>query len=278
MSESTASPETLRLSWSGMTHPGRFRKNNEDAFLALTVDPQEMRLLGKDGSAPMDGCDFIFAVSDGMGGANAGEFASRVAIDRISHTLPRSFWLGAMGMRRGAGEWLDNLFTEIHAEMGKMSLVYPECRGMGATLSMCWFAPGRMTFAHVGDSRIYYMPKDGELRQISEDHTHVGWLLRTGQITESQARFHPGKSGLQQVLGGNVSNPDPQIGAVDYEPGDVFVLTTDGITDGLSRPGIEGVVKTGPKNGKTLSRLLIDEAMFNSGRDNLTALVIEIAE
>ncbi len=277
MCEADTPSGDLRLTWSGMTHPGRFRKNNEDAFLALTVDPQEMRLLGKGGSAPMGGCDFIFAVSDGMGGANAGEFASRVAVDRISHTLPRSFWLGAMGMRRGAGEWLDNLFTEIHAEMGKMSRSYPECSGMGATLSMCWFAPGRMTFAHVGDSRIYYQPKGGELRQISEDHTHVGWLVRTGQLTESQARFHPGKSGLQQVLGGKVSNVDPQIGAVEYEPGDRFVLTTDGITDGLSRPGIQGVLERPAQGDKSLAHRLIDEAMFNSGRDNLTALVIEVA-
>lgn len=276
MSEPDETSRPPQVTWSGMTHPGRFRPNNEDAFLALTVDPQEMRLLGKDGSAPMDGCDFIFAVSDGMGGANAGEFASRIAVDRISHTLPRSFWLGAQGMRRGAGEWLDNLFSEIHTEMGRMGRYYPECAGMGATLSLCWFSPGRMNFAHIGDSRIYYWPKGGELRQISEDHTHVGWLLRTGKITESQARFHPGKSGLQQVLGGNVGSIDPQIGAVEFEPGDRFVLTTDGITDGLSRRGIQSVLEKPPVPEKSVSRRLIDEAMFNVGRDNLTALVVEV--
>lgn len=277
MSENDDPAPPVNITWSGMTHPGRFRKNNEDAFLALTVDAQEMRLLGKDGTSPMEGSDFIFAVSDGMGGANAGEYASRIAIDRISHTLPRSFWLGAMGMRRGAGEWLDNLFGEIHTAMGRMSHSYPECSGMGATLSLCWFAPGKMNFAHIGDSRIYYWPAGGELRQVSHDHTHVGWLVRTGQITESQARFHPAKSGLQQVLGGNVGNIDPQIGSVEYEPGDRFVLTTDGITDGLSTRGIQSVFERPAKDERSISRRLIDEAMFNSGRDNLTALVIEVS-
>ncbi|MBC2595750.1 serine/threonine-protein phosphatase [Ruficoccus amylovorans] len=277
MSENDDPAPPIKVTWSGMTHPGRFRKNNEDAFLALTVDAEEMRLLGKDGTSPMEGSDFIFAVSDGMGGANAGEYASRIAIDRISHTLPRSFWLGAMGMRRGAGEWLEHLFEEIHTEMSRMSHSYPECSGMGATLSLCWFAPGKMNFAHIGDSRIYYWPGGGELRQISHDHTHVGWLVRTGQITESQARFHPAKSGLQQVLGGNVGNIDPQIGSVEYEPGDRFVLTTDGITDGLSTRGIQSVFERSAKDERSISRRLIDEAMFNSGRDNLTALVIEIS-
>ncbi len=262
-----------------MTHPGRVRKNNEDAFLALSVDAHEMQRLGKFGEASTAGSDFVFAVSDGMGGANAGEFASRIAVDKIANMLPRSFWLGAMGMRRGAGDWLANLVSEIHTEMQQMSNFYPECEGMGATLSLCWFTPGRMHFVHVGDSRIYYLPAGGELKQITQDHTHVGWLVRTGQISESEARYHPGKSGLQQVLGGNVHDPDPQLGVVEYERGDRFVLTTDGITDGLSANGIESAVRGAVAtkyHDKQPAQRLIDEAMFNSGRDNLTAVVVEI--
>jgi len=96
----------LSLSWYGRTDVGRFRKNNEDAFLALTFNSREVRYLGKDGSAPMDGDDFIFAVSDGMGGAKAGEFASKIAVDKITDLLPKTFSLAAMGIDRGCTQIL----------------------------------------------------------------------------------------------------------------------------------------------------------------------------
>src|SRR5262245_53855909 len=89
------SPE---IHWSGLTHVGRIRKNNEDAFLALAVDGREVRYLGKTGHASLDACDFVFAVSDGMGGAKSGEFASRIAVDRITRLFPRAFRLAATGM------------------------------------------------------------------------------------------------------------------------------------------------------------------------------------
>ncbi|MEM9226760.1 MAG: protein phosphatase 2C domain-containing protein [Verrucomicrobiota bacterium] len=276
MSESA---NNARLAWSGMTHPGRVRRNNEDAFLALAVDAEEMQLLGKVGEDELGRQDFIFAVSDGMGGANAGEFASRIAVDKIAAMLPRSYWLGAIGIRKGTDDYLISLFAETHAEMQQMGISYPECQGMGATLSLCWFSPGRMHFAHVGDSRIYYLPKDGQIKQLTEDHTHVGWLVRTGQITESEARYHPDKSGLQQVLGGNVREPVPQIGVVKYEVGDRFILTSDGVTDGLSSNGIASKVigPLGQKSEMSAAERIIQEALFNSGRDNLTALVVEVS-
>src|SRR4051812_19407524 len=86
-------PPSSLLRWSGVTDLGRVRKNNEDTFLALTFDGHEVRYLGKTGEASLRGSDFVFAVSDGMGGAKSGEFASRIAIDRITKLLPRGFRL-----------------------------------------------------------------------------------------------------------------------------------------------------------------------------------------
>ena len=93
-----AAPLPPELRWSGLTHIGRVRRNNEDAFLALTFDGHEVHYLGKTGHASLADADFVFAVSDGMGGAKAGEFASRITVDKITHLLPRSFKQTAMGL------------------------------------------------------------------------------------------------------------------------------------------------------------------------------------
>src|SRR5215213_7678184 len=110
--------------WSGLTHIGRVRKNNEDAFLALAVDGREVRYLGKTGQASLGSSDFVFAVSDGMGGAKSGEFASRIAVDRITHLFPRAFRLAAAGMGSGFADLLTELISAIHNELLKLSYSY----------------------------------------------------------------------------------------------------------------------------------------------------------
>ena len=269
---------SLSLSWHGRTDVGRFRKNNEDAFLALTFDAREVRYLGKDGSAPMDGDDFIFAVSDGMGGAKAGEFASKIAVDKITDLLPKTFSLAAMGIDRGCAQILGELFSRIHSEMVTMGIHYEECRGMGATLSLCWFTPDRMYFAHVGDSRIYYLPENEEMRQLTHDHTHVGHLVRQGKISEFEAKTRPDRNILNQALGGNIQKLDPQIGSVDYLPGDRFALCTDGVTDGISNRRIHTLIDSPPANLSNLNTAerIIQDAKDESGRDNLTAISVQI--
>lgn len=269
---------TSTLAWCGLTDVGRFRKNNEDAFLALTFNSQEVHYLGRIGDATFDGSDYIFAVSDGMGGAKAGEFASKIAVDKITDLLPKSFNLGAMGLDRGCSQILSELVNRIHSEMLDMGSHYEECRGMGATLSLCWFTPGRLFFAHVGDSRIYYLPRNGAMQQITEDHTHVARLVKKGRISAFEARTRPDRNVLEQALGGNIQRIDPQIGSVEYEAGDRFILCTDGVTDGISNRRIEALTAFPPANFADMNyaeRLVVD-AKQESGRDNLTAVVVEV--
>ena len=271
-------PPAPTIRWSGMTHVGRVRTNNEDSFLGTTVDGHEVRFLGKIGEASMASSDFVFAVSDGMGGAKSGEFASRIAIDKITKLLPKGFRLSARGMTSGFSDLLGELFSSIHNELLKLGYSYEECAGMGATLSLCWFTPEWMYFAHIGDSRIYYLPKDGGISQITHDHSQVGWMRRAGQLNEREGREHPRRNVLQQALGAGNQFIDPHLGAVGYRVGDRFVICSDGLVDGLWDHHIEELVRNPATTSADLeaARQLVETAVANSGKDNTTAVVIEI--
>jgi len=270
--------QSADLRWSGLTDRGRFRPNNEDVFLALNFDGRDVRYLGKTGQGTLAGSDFLFAVSDGMGGAKSGEFASRIAVDRITRLLPRSFRLSAAGMASGFTDILTELFDEIHHDLLQLGSSYEECAGMGATLSLGWFTPGWMYFGHLGDSRIYYLPREGGLIQVTHDHSHVGWLRRKGEINEREARTHPRRNALQQALGAGHQFIEPHIGAVGYREGDRFLICSDGLVDGLWDRKIEELIRapSPADDGRTPAQRLVEVAVENSGRDNTTAVVVEI--
>jgi len=264
------------LQWSGRSDRGKFRANNEDSFLGLQFNGTDLVRLGRFGQESVSSTDFAFAVSDGMGGALAGEFASRIAVEKITTLLPKAFKQSAAGMKVGFQDVLTELFHQVHRSLVYLGRSYEECRGMETTLSLCWFTPGWMYFGHVGDSRIYYWSaRERRLRQLTQDDTHVGWLLRNGKITEWEARSHPGKHVLQKALGGGNVYVDPQVGSVGYEPGDRFLLCTDGLTEGLSGASLEDEILKAVTSGA--GDRLVDASLAQSGRDNTTALIIEAA-
>ena len=263
-----------QMEWFGHTDRGRLRKNNEDSFLGLAIDATEVRYLGKIGFSDCARADLIFAVSDGMGGAMAGEFASRIVVEKITRMLPPLFKQNAAGLSTGFEDVLAELFAEIHRALLYLGACYEECAGMGATLSLCWFSPGWMYFGHIGDSRIYYLPASGGIKQLSHDDTHVGWLFRNGKLNEREAKTHPRRTVLQRALGAGNQFVDPQVGAIGCEPGDRFLLCTDGVIDGLYDSQIRDILESGNDNP---AQLLVAAAVAASGRDNTTALVIQLA-
>lgn len=271
-------PGSLSLRWSGCTDRGRYRPNNEDSFLALRFDAREVHRLGKLGEASMADKDFAFAVSDGMGGAQAGEFASQIAVEKITTLLPRSFKQAAKGLDAGISDVMVELFDQIHRALVYVGTSYEECTGMEATLSLAWFTPGWMYFGHVGDSRIYSLPAVGDrIKQISHDDTYVGWLHRNGQINEREARTHPRRNVLQKSLGGNNQFVEPQVGAAAFEPGDIFLICSDGLIDGLYDHHLLDQLRADQQTGnfEGSSRRLVDAALDGGSRDNTTALIIQ---
>ncbi len=263
-----------------MSDRGKVRQNNEDSFLALTFNLQDVHYLGKEGDGGFQSGDYIFAVSDGMGGAKAGEFASRITVEKITKLLPKSLRNASAGLSAGYTELLQELFHETHKALSYLGANYEECAGMGSTLSLGWFNPEWLYFAHIGDSRIYFLPASGGMKQLSQDDSHVGWLLRNKRINEREARIHPLKNSVQKALGAGHQFVDPQVGSVGYEKGDLFLLCSDGIMDGLwDRQILQLLRDPSPEEAaKTPAMRLVDAALQNSGRDNITAVVVEAME
>jgi protein phosphatase len=275
---SPATPEPTRpaLQWFGWTDVGRVRKNNEDAFLGLRFDAREMHHLGKLGGASLAAHDFTFAVCDGMGGAKAGEYASQIAVEKITTLLPRAFKASARGLNADFQDVLAELYTQVHRALVYLGQSYEECHGMQTTMSLGWFRPGWMYFGHVGDTRIYQLPAGGKkLKQLTQDDTHVAWLLRNGQLTDYEARTHPRRNVLQKALGGENRYVDPQVGAVAIESGDQFLLCSDGMTEGLYEHQILDALQT-DQPGFNPAQALVAAAVKGDGRDNTTAVVVRV--
>ena len=267
----------LQLTWSGITDRGRVRTNNEDAFLALAFSREDFVYLGRIGECPVDDFDFVFAVSDGMGGERSGEFASRCAIDNITSLLPRRFSVSAAHSRSALYDCLHDLFQGIHWQLTTLGESYDDGHNMGATLSLVWYVAGVWYIGHIGDSRIYHLPRDGGIRQLSEDHTHVGWLRRSGKLNEREHRYHPRRNVLSQSLGAGNQTIHPQLTRIEIEPGDRLLLCTDGVTEGLWDRGLDELIREPTTDLAKLPEAdrLVHAAVTESGRDNATAVIIQ---
>ncbi|WP_437203291.1 protein phosphatase 2C domain-containing protein [Planctomicrobium sp. SH664] len=270
----------LGLRWSGSSDRGKYRPNNEDEYLAVAFNPAEFIYLASKGEVPTGDFDYVFAVSDGMGGERSGEFASKFALDNITRLMSRRYQFSPAHNRSGIKDCLEDLFQGIHRQLTTLGQSYDEGRNMGATLSMLWYSSGWFYFGHIGDSRIYHLPKAGGIIQLTEDHTHVGWLRRNGQLNEREARNHPRKNVLAQALGAGNQFVRPHLGDVRCEVGDRFLLCTDGVVEGLWDRALDEMVREagpgGAVDSSTIAQRIVQAATEESGRDNSSAVVVEV--
>lgn len=194
--------------WTALTDPGCARRHNEDRF---RVDPAAG----------------TYAVADGMGGYNAGEVASGIAVSLFGE---------AVGALREAGlpviEAMRGAIAAVHAGIVECARARPECLGMGTTLVAAAIDGGRLTVAHVGDSRAYRW-RDGALLPLTVDHSIGQQMLDRGRMTASQVSRMPARGILTRALGVAGDAPCPDLASVDWRPGDLLLLCTDGLTDRL---------------------------------------------
>ena len=279
--------QPIAVRWSAMTHSGSFRSNNEDRFLAMLIDQRGVRYLGKDGQSNTRDADMLFAVADGMGGERSGELAGKIAIDNITKILPRAYLMTEQRIEESAPHILKGLFAAIHEELVTLGQWDSMCTNMGATLTLAWLHRSTVMYAHIGDTRLYHFRSDPDptsmgqsklrMSQLSEDHTYVGWLRRTGKLNEREARCHPRKNVLSKALGAGNQFAEPQCGAFELKQNEKLVLCTDGITDGLWDRAVSDLVlePESSMSDLTPAQRLVLTAVAESGKDNATAIVIE---
>jgi protein phosphatase len=227
------------------TDTGRQRKGNEDAYFARSP---------------------LFAVADGMGGAQAGEVASRAAIDAIEHGLPDG--------PGSAEERLAGLVLVANERIIEMARADRERAGMGTTMTAAYVTEGDVAVAHVGDSRMYRLRGD-ELQLLTEDHTLVAELERQGKITQEEAGRHPQRSIITRALG---ADHDIEVDHHTWpaRDGDVYLICSDGL---MMFPEAEiGEIVTSAPDLRTAARALIDAANAGGGRDNITVVLFRIEE
>ncbi|MGE5613403.1 MAG: Stp1/IreP family PP2C-type Ser/Thr phosphatase [Bacillota bacterium] len=233
---------------------GLVRELNEDSYRIIS------------GSS---GTPFVFIVADGMGGHNCGEVASKMTVEYIKNTVERG------GFSLGSPEDVEEAFREIVIGANKAvfeaSLEQPGTSGMGTTLTMAVIYGNKVTVAHVGDSRLYLV-REGNIRQLTEDHSYISELVKNGTLTIEEAKMHPNKHVITRAIGTS-SALDVGIMSFDYEEGDIFVLCTDGLTNKLEEYEILDVIANNEPD--EACEKLVDIAKSKGGEDNITVIVIK---
>src|SRR5579859_2718432 len=227
------------------TDTGRQRRDNEDS--AFVREP-------------------LFVVADGMGGAQAGEVASRMAIETFEQDLPEG---------TSVEQSLAELVREANRRIHERARSEREHAGMGTTLTAAYLEDAGVAIAHVGDSRAYLL-RDGTLKRLTRDHSLVDELVQRGKLTEQQAAEHPQRSIITRALG---PEPEVEVDTWTYpvRPGDVLMLCSDGLTSMISEDDVAEILGGAPSLAQA-GEELVGAANQAGGRDNITVVLFGVEE
>lgn len=234
---------------SSATSTGKIRALNEDSFFVSDTS---------DGTV-------LAVVADGMGGHNAGEVASAEMVNMLKNSV-FSAGTDAKTVLLDAIECANNAIY-------KMSVRSPQLHGMGTTVTACVITDGKVTAAQVGDSRLYLI-RDGEITQITKDHSLVEMLIESGSITKEDAKHHPQKNVITRAIGTD-STVQADIYEFNATPGDTVLLCSDGLVNMVEDEKILSLI-TETEDFETLAGNLVNEAENAGGVDNITAVLIRL--
>jgi len=251
------------LQSASLTDPGRVRDHNEDCIEAR----------------PEIG---LYVLADGMGGYNAGEVASGMATSLIADGLMEAWRPAEVDrMRREDAKALSERLIQEQVARANNAIFTtsqnnPECAGMGTTLVVCHFYDDFVTVAHIGDSRLYRLRGD-TIEQVTRDHSLLQEQLDSGLITPEEAKLSQNKNLVTRALGIDPS-VETEVHTYDAEPDDVYLLCSDGLSDMVEDEEIRMTLVTLKSNPALTVQQLVQAANDNGGRDNISAMLIRVAE
>ncbi len=265
----------MLIDYAAITHLGRVRKNNEDAYLVSALDGEEPHVNSLSRTPKVCQVGLLAAVADGMGGAAAGEIASREGLASIAVYL-FGHW-GRFPATEATEEGLFRALIGAAEEASAAVLRYSDAdrtaRGMGSTLTATVIWNGHLYLCQVGDSRAYLYRRPYML-QLTKDQTLVNEMITSGFLTQDQARTHPQRSMITQALG----CPQPikaAIGKVALRRGDRLLICSDGLHGEVGDAEIKNILERGYSPRRSLE-LMLEAALEHGGRDNVTGLLLHL--
>ena len=251
----------VTVAWGARSDIGRARENNEDKFdFYLPDDPATLASHGR-----------LWAVADGMGGHNAGQVASEAALKTILRT-----YFAAPARGTDVATNLRAAFADANALIARAAAQFPERGGMGTTATVAVIRNATLTIGHVGDSRAYLLRGDeGEVRQITDDHSWVEEQVRRGGLTRAEAEGSPYRNVITRSVGME-GTLETDIVRESLRPSDVLLLCSDGLSGYLDGPALRPYLLAARVNPSQAALALIDAANDAGGRDNITALLLVV--
>lgn len=236
-----------------LTDQGRVRQNNEDSGGTF---------INRDGHR-------LAIVADGMGGHRAGDVASQMTVARL-----KEVWEETKGIQTAdqAEAWLKTHILQVNQILFDHARSNEECDGMGTTIEAVIATGNFTTIAHVGDSRCYIL-NDSGFQLLTEDHTYVNELVRTGQITKEDAEHHPRKNWILRALG-TEQDVKIDIKTIMFEEGDYLLICSDGLSNKVSDSEMVQILQN-PDSLEQKAQALIQMANENGGEDNITLIILE---
>jgi len=261
----------------GLTDVGRVRKNNEDQFLVSRLERsmQTLHCSLQDGVLEGEQRAWLFVVADGVGGSAAGELASRKAIETLALEIATASGCFHMSGTDEEHEFIDRLEAAMRAadERVKRELAMAGSRP-ATTATMVMLLWPRGYIFHVGDSRGYYL-RGERLRQFTRDQTVGEFMVDAGILTEEETARRGLNNVLTHAIGGE--DPTPSIGLLDFKPGDVLLLCSDGLTKHVSDDAIRATLERA-SGAESACRELVEAALAGGGSDNITVVVARMSD